>query len=148
MDKPFFKIYVFSDCQFVHYRQVASSSHPAFRLVGRSHCSSFIHVGRHACVLPLFGIRASRIPRLSGQSLVGLSRPQPQPIHATGAIPKRPRLPSPGSGSSLGSDSSSGSASRDGFPPCKTVRHFTQPSVSASATATTLSTVATTAALL
>ena len=122
-----------------------NSSHPTFRLVGRSHhCSSFTHVRRHTPMSSchFYGMRASRIPRLSGTSLLGLSRPQSQPIHPTGAISKRPRLPSSGSGSSLGSDSSSRSVSRGGFLPCKTARHFTQPFVSGSATATPPSAVA------
>ena len=83
-----------------------------------------------------FGMRVSRIPRLSGTSLVGFSRPQLQPMHPTDTIPKRSKPPSlPGSGSYLSSDSLTGSASRGGFPPCKTARRFTPPSVSVSAMA-------------
>ena len=126
-------------------------SHPAFRRVGRNHhCSSFIHVRRHTPVSScrFFRMRASRILRLSGASLVELSRPQSQPIHPTGAIPKRSRFPSLGIGSSLCSNSSCRSVSRDGFPPCNTVRHFIPPSVSVSATGTPPSAVATPVAAL
>ena len=69
-------------------------------------------------------------------------------MHAAGAIAKCHRASSPSSGSSLVSYSSSRSASRGGLPPCKTARHFTQPSVSASATATPSSVVETLAAVL
>ena len=109
------------------------SSHPAFRQVGRSHhCSSFTHIRRHTPVTSchFFGMRDSRIPRLSRVSFVGLFCPQSQPMHPTGAIPERPRLPSPGSRSSLCFHSVSQSASQGGFPPCKIARHFTPPSVS------------------
>ena len=119
------------------YLNVGCSSHPAFRLVGRSHrCSSFTHVRRHTPVSSCHFYGMRRIPRLSGASLLGLFRPQSQPMYPTAAIPKRPRLPSPNSGSSLGSDSSSRSVSWGDFPPCKTVCHFTPPSTSVSATAT------------
>ena len=124
--------------------------HPAFRLVGRSHhCSCFTHIRRHTSVSCHFwGMRASRIPCLSGASLAGLSRPQLQPIHPTGAIPNRLRLLLPGSESSLGSDLLSRSASWGGFPSCKITRYFNPPSASGSTTATPPSAVAMPAAAL
>ena len=69
---------------------------------------------------------------------MGVFCPQSQPMQPTGAIPKRPRLTSsPSSGSSLGSELSSRTTSRGGFPLCKTTRHFNPPSIFASAVATT-----------
>ena len=82
-------------------------------------------------------MRASRISRISGYSLVAFF---PSSVAAHAPYMCYPK--SPGSGSSLCSDSSSRSASRGGFPSCKTARYFTPPSVSASDTATPPSSVA------